>query len=212
VQSRDDENPSTDPKIERILSASREIFMEMGYSATSMDLVAQRARISKTTLYTRFPSKEELYSATIRAECERRGMGFQPEEFDDLPLRDTLIQVGRRFVDLLWSEPGVRIHQSVMGEAMRMPEVAQLFFQAGPEKAIGAFVALFERLNQRGLIQTDEPAFVARQFLASLQGGPYCALTMGLCVRPSDEEREEYIAKVVDLFIRGVGQANRTGG
>jgi len=196
--------PAPDAKAEQILAAARDIFLDMGYAATSMDLVAQRARVSKTTLYTRFPSKEDLYSATISAECDRRGMRFQPEEFDALGLRDALLVVGRRFVDLLWSDEAIRVHQSVLGEAQRMPEVARLFFHAGPEKGKAAVVGLFGRLAERGLILTDDPGFAAMQFLAAMQGGPYCALSIGVRPSPDEEERALFVVKAVDLFLRGL--------
>ena len=195
---------SSDPKTEQILAASREIFLELGYAATSMDLVAQRARVSKTTLYTRFPSKAELYVATISAECERSGLRFSPDAFDDLPLEEALHRIGRRFVDLIWSAAAIKMHQSVMGEATRVPEAARLFFQAGPEKGIASFVAFFERAVARGLIVTDDPAFVAMQFLAALQGGPYCALSLSLCEPPTPDDRDAFVGKAVALFVRGI--------
>lgn len=193
-----------DPKTEQILAASRETFLELGYAATSMDQVAQRARVSKTTLYKRFASKDDLYVATISAECDRYGLRFPPEVFDDVPLEQALHRLGRRFVDLLWSAAAIKMHQSVTGEATRVPEAARLFFQAGPEKGIAAFVAFFERAAVRGVLQSDDPAFVALQFLAALQGGPYCALSLGLCEPPLEEERDAFVAKAVALFVRGL--------
>ncbi|AWU95998.1 TetR/AcrR family transcriptional regulator [Azospirillum ramasamyi] len=213
MQSLEQKQPTApaahDAKAEQILAAAREVFLELGYAATSMDQVAQQARVSKTTLYTRFPSKEELYTAVISAECERRGLRFAAEMFDGLPLREILVQVGRRFVDLVWSEAAIRVHQSVAGEATRMPLAAQLYFQAGPEQGIASFVALFTRLAERGVIATDDPAFVARQFLAVLQGGSYCQLVLGLCPRPTEEERYAFVDKAIDLFLHGVAPATR---
>ncbi|BAI75511.1 hypothetical protein AZL_c02180 (plasmid) [Azospirillum sp. B510] len=194
---------SLDAKAEQIITAAREVFLELGYAAASMDQVAQQARVSKTTLYTRFPSKEELYTAVISAECERRGLHFPPEMFDGVPLRDVLIQVGRRIVDLLWSEAAIRVHQSVVGEATRMPVAARLYYQAGPELGISSIVALFTRLADQGVIATDDPAFVAKQFLAALEGGAYCQLVLGLCPQPGEEERYAFVEKAVDLFLRG---------
>ncbi len=215
MQSSEQKSPppaaSQDTKAEQIIAAAREVFLELGYAATSMDLVAQRARVSKTTLYTRFPSKEELYTAVISAECERRGIRFTPEMFDGFPLRDILVQVGRRFVDLLWSEAAIRVHQSVAGEAMRMPVAAQLYYQAGPGQGIAHFAALFTRLADRGVISTDDPVFAARQFLAALQGGPYCALVLGLTPAPTEEERHAFVDKAVDLFVRGILPAGDGG-
>ena len=199
--------PVLDAKAEQIVAAGRDVFLELGYAAASMDLVAQRARVSKTTLYTRFPSKGELYTAVISAECDRRGMRFQPDEFDDLPLRDILLRVGERFVALLWSEEAIRVYQSVLGEALRMPEAARLYFQAGPERGMATFVALFERLAARGVIAVDDPAFAATQFLAAMQGGAHCALVVGMCPPPSEDERRAFVTKAVDLFIRGIAPA-----
>ncbi|HYE43907.1 MAG TPA: TetR/AcrR family transcriptional regulator C-terminal domain-containing protein, partial [Caulobacteraceae bacterium] len=98
----------------------------------------------------------------------------------------------------------IKMHQSVTGEATRVPQAARLFFQAGPEKAIAAFVALFERAAARGLIRADDPAFVATQFLATMQGGVHCALMLGVCDAPGEAERDAYVAKAVALFIRGI--------
>lgn len=193
-----------DPKTEKILAASKETFLELGYAGTSMDQIAQRARVSKTTLYTRFPSKEELFSATIQAECDRRGLSFAPEAFDDLPVEDALYRVARCFVDLLWSPEVVKMHQIVLGEAARFPEVAGLYYKAGPEKTIVAVVALFERMVRRGAVRIDDPAFAAIQFLAALQGGSRCALELGLCDYPPEEERDAFVRKAVALFVRGI--------
>lgn len=193
-----------DPKTEKILGASREVFLELGYAATTMDLVAQRARVSKTTLYTRFPSKEELFGATIRAECDRRGLRFAPDALDDLPLDEALYRMARRFVDLVWSPEAVKIHQTVSGEAKRFPEVAQLYFQAGPEHTIAMFVAYFERAARRGIARVEDPAFVAMQFIGALRGGCYCALELGLCEMPPEEERDAFVRKAVELFVRGI--------
>lgn len=194
----------TDPKTEQILAASRKIFLDLGYAGASMDLVAQRAQVSKTTLYTRFASKEELYAATISAECERHGMRFVPEEFDAMEVEEALRLLGRRFVDLVWSEAAIRVFQSVAGEASRNTEPARIYHQSGPEKGIGAVIALFEHLAARGAIDTNDPAFAAHQFLACLQSGPYCALVLNLMPEPSTEERHAYVDKAVALFVRGI--------
>lgn len=194
----------TDPKTEQILAASRKVFLDLGYAGASMDLVAQRAQVSKTTLYTRFASKEELYAATISAECERHGMRFAPEEFDGMGVEEALCLLGRRFVDLVWSEAAIRVFQSVAGEAGRNTEPARIYFQSGPAKGIAAVVALFEHLSDRGAIETDDPAFVAHQFLAALEGGPYCAMVLNLAPEPTTEERHAFVDRAVALFLRGI--------
>lgn len=196
--------PRDDRKADQILEASKAVFLEHGYAGASMDLVAQSARVSKTTLYARFPSKEALFAATIQAECERRGMQFRAEDFDDLPVEDALCRIGRRFVDLIWSPEAVRVHQLVVGDAARFPEVARIFYGAGPTKGRAAVVTYLERARQRGLLAVSDPTFAAKELLAMLQGGPWFELTLGIGTAPPPEERDGFVRRVVALFLRGV--------
>ena len=48
-----------------ILGAALACFAERGFAATRLDDVAQRAGITKGTLYLYFPNKEELFKAVV---------------------------------------------------------------------------------------------------------------------------------------------------
>ncbi len=207
VQMNTDEipiSPAPGSKTERILAASEPLFLEFGYAATSMNLVANRAGVSKSTLYARFSSKEELFAATIQAACKRHDADVPLEALADLPLEDALFQVGRRFVDLLWSPGAIRTRQSAVSEAARLPEVGELYLHAGPERIVSGFTALFARIAQRDSARIGDPVFAARQFLAALLGDTYYALELGLCDYPSEEERDAFTRRAVALFVRGI--------
>src|SRR5271157_5680242 len=51
---------------ERILDVATELFLAEGYGATSIEAVAQRARISKRTFYHRFSDKAALFGAVVQ--------------------------------------------------------------------------------------------------------------------------------------------------
>lgn len=191
-------------KTEHILATSEKLLMEFGYAGTSMSLVAQRAGVSKTTLYTRFASKEDLFAATIQAVCKRHGADIPFEALADLPLEEALFHAGRRLVDLLWSPEVIRTRQSAMSEAARLPEVGKLYLHAGPERIVAGVTALFERVAQRDALRVDDPAFAAKQFLATLLGDNYYALELNQRSYPSKEERDDFTRKSVALFVRGV--------
>jgi AcrR family transcriptional regulator len=66
----------------KIIAAAAEMLAEFGYSATSLDQVAERAGLTKGTIYYHFDSKEDLYWSVVfptveltvtnaRAICER---------------------------------------------------------------------------------------------------------------------------------------------
>lgn len=49
-----------------ILSAAREIFLQAGYEAATMEAVTERADISKGTLYARYDGKASLFRAVVQ--------------------------------------------------------------------------------------------------------------------------------------------------
>jgi TetR/AcrR family transcriptional regulator, mexJK operon transcriptional repressor len=50
----------------RILDVAADLFLTEGYGATSIEAVAQRAKISKRTFYHRFPDKAALFDETVQ--------------------------------------------------------------------------------------------------------------------------------------------------
>ena len=193
-----------DPKEAQILAAAREEFLQNGYAGTSMDAVARRARASKTTLYTRFPSKEALFAATIAAECKSSGLMVAPADFDSMAVDEALRLIGGRLVAVLATPAALRIEQVVNGEAARFPEVAQTFLREGPDKVRAVIAAYLTRAAQRGLIATEDADFAAGQLLAGLHEPLHCRLMTGLCPMPAQEEQELFVAKVVKLFLEGI--------
>ena len=53
-----------------ILDTARQMFLERGYDATSLDDVAAASGVSKTTVYNNFEDKEGLFSAVVLSVTE----------------------------------------------------------------------------------------------------------------------------------------------
>lgn len=206
VQSDDAAVLSDDPKADKILNAAKVLFMERGYADTSMDQVAQTARVSKTTLYTRFPSKEALFGAAVSRECERSGLVFTPEDLIELPLEEALYRIARSFIEIMCSKEKIRAKQILVAEAGRFPELARVFFDAGPEKGHEALRRFFRLVKHRGLAQIADPDLTARMF-DGITAGAFCwELELGLCDVPAPEERDTFARAAVKLFINGIGK------
>src|SRR5580692_404744 len=86
---------SRDRRRDAIVEVARQVFFEEGYAAASMSTIAARLGGSKGTLYNYFRSKEELFEAQVRKDCDH----FAKEAFDPLlteerPLAEVLTQLG----------------------------------------------------------------------------------------------------------------------
>jgi AcrR family transcriptional regulator len=51
---------------EQLLRTARTAFLELGYTATTMEHIAEAAAVSKATLYKYFPDKDELFFTLVR--------------------------------------------------------------------------------------------------------------------------------------------------
>ena len=63
-----------------ILVAAAEAFAVLGYAATSMDEVADRAGVSKVLLYRHVASKDELYRSVLEGALEEMALEFDARQ------------------------------------------------------------------------------------------------------------------------------------
>ncbi|MFE3187871.1 TetR/AcrR family transcriptional regulator [Nocardia sp. NPDC059240] len=58
--------PHRDPAVDTaVLDAARELLVEIGYAATSIDAIAARAGVSRPAIYRRWPSKAHLIAQAV---------------------------------------------------------------------------------------------------------------------------------------------------
>src|SRR5882724_3495319 len=79
--------------VTEVLSATLEVFAEQGYAGVSVEAVAARAGVNKTTIYRRWPTKAELLGAALFSLRDE-----EPEAPNTGSLREDLLTVLRRLV------------------------------------------------------------------------------------------------------------------
>ena len=189
---------------DEILDAALEVFGEQGYARARLEDVAQRAGVSKGTLYLYFDSKETLFREMVRAKAVatlREGEAFV--EGYTGSSRDLLIEFLRRKHQLLRDEKLVRISRLVQSELPGFPELAHFYTQ----EVILPSRRLVESILTRGIasgeFRPDVHAFASRAIPMLLLH----ATQMQCFFRQFDPEAlsdEETFAGVVDLCIHGV--------
>ena len=192
--------PPDRSKRAQIMTAASQIFLELGFGAASMDAIAQRARVSKATVYAHFASKEELFGTIIAERCRTAFGENSPLRLDHPDVAMTLKAVGRRFVDLLLSAEGIAMYRLVVAETPRFPEIGRLFFEAGPAPLYEQLSAYMAEADRRGWLAVMEPRLAAEQFLGMLKGEAFLKRLLGLAGEGEDGLEREIAAAVAVIM------------
>lgn len=129
---------------EHILAEAKNVFLELGFDRTSMDLVAQRAQTSKRSLYAHFETKDVLFVAVIERIQELfDGRMKTPEHYADDPTEAAVLFCGR-FAQMLTWAPILRTCRLGIAEAERLPEASSRLYEAFFGKAHGRLSAFLE--------------------------------------------------------------------
>lgn len=89
---------------EAILSTSLELFAKHGYSATTTEEIAKRARISKGLIFTHFAKKQDILFAILDEQIEQILPGFF-NEHDRRPAKERFNSLVDSWVDVIKTRP-----------------------------------------------------------------------------------------------------------
>ena len=202
--------PANEALGQTIVDAACELFVELGFQATTMDKVAQRAKISKLSIYRHFENKEALYSAAIAAHCHQ----FAPQtliEGVDGSAADQLMAVGTFLLRTLLS-PDVRsVEAMIMVDKTNQTSLSKLHYEAGPAYVIAQIEALLRQLHGKAVLNVPDPLGSARLFAALFKGSDLLMIARFDEARAEDEF-ECYCRSAVTLFIAAHGGKDRAGG
>lgn len=200
------QNNRRDQRREAILRVAREVFFEEGYSAASMSMIAARLGGSKGTLYNYFKNKEELFAAHIEQQC---GM-FTEATFatllaDDQPVDVVLTRLGESYLSHVFADWAVQNFRLIITEAKRAPELAQIFYRAGPAVGHERLTAYLERARDRGLINARDCRRAAAQFIALCRGEFHFKLMLNLTESLTPDQIRAEVAGAVAMFMTAYG-------
>jgi TetR/AcrR family transcriptional regulator, mexJK operon transcriptional repressor len=172
--------PAPTGKAESILAAAQRTFLASGFGAASMDAIAREAGASKATVYAYFASKEELFGAVVGRESERFAQGFTAGALDPGDVEGSLRVIADRFLRLLLSPEVIAINRIIIGEVARFPVLAEVFWQAGPERIRVQVEGFLRRAADAGSLELPDPRLAAGQFASLVRGEIHLRVLLGL--------------------------------
>ena len=204
--------PADDTLGKTIVDAAYKLFVELGFQATTLDKIAQRAKVSKLSIYRHFENKEALFSAAIAARCHQ----FAPlalSERVDGSAEDQLMAAGSSLLHTLLRSDVRSVEAMVMADKTNQKSLSKLHYEAGPAHVIGQIEALLRQLNAKAVLNVPDTFQSARLFAALFKGSDLLIIARFDEARAEDDnEIESYCRSAVAMFIAAHSGNDHAGG
>jgi AcrR family transcriptional regulator len=188
--------PRSEKAHKAVLDAAAELLLAHGLSAVSMDAVAERAGVSKATIYRWWPTKETLALDALYTEWAT----VQPDPRDTGSLRGDLLSLLRPWVRLVRSRPYARVITALLTEVHTDPAFAAEYHRRLVEPRREQARAVLRRAIERGEI----PASTNIEVAVDLIYGPLWHRLLHGHAPLNDRFTQD----VVEMALNGIQQAS----
>ena len=182
------------------VTAARELFIEQGFGAVTMEAIASRAGASKATLYGYFQSKEALFEAFVH-EAGKGGLEELEAAKQDGSAREVLHHLGMAYLDLVTRPDVIEANRLIMGEARRQPQLSRIFYENGPRKILIAICETIGLLMDRGDLRCSEIRQAGLYFKALCEAGLVERQLWGLDPTPDATIRQVAVEDATEIYL-----------
>lgn len=185
-------------RLSRMMSAATALFLRDGYDKTSIDAILEQSGGSKATLYSYFPTKEDLFRAVIDSSLDTPP---HPPLDTQADIRKTLTDFSVDRLHVIFSDHHRAVLRLIIAERERFPELAVLYYERGPVRGHRVLVDYLVALKAQNLLDIDDPEEAAEFFIGMLMHKWYKELLLLRLPTPSDEALQRRAEHVVDRFL-----------
>lgn len=190
----------TDIKRANIIQAAKDEFRDNGFGGTSMDRIAEVARVSKRTVYNHFESKEVLFKAVAQDMCNIfQSISEYPYD-PAAPLRPQLETIATRQMDFLSSERTLRLFKMLTAEALAAPEMTRPIIENFEKESVGLYKWI-KAAADNGKLSVTNPVWAGRQFMALLESFTTFPYLFGMDLVESEAQKKAVVDSAVDMFL-----------
>ena len=153
-------------RVAKILDAATDLFLKVGYEQTSIDAILLQSGGSKSTLYAYFPTKEDLFRSVIDNVVDSGNLDTALDISANARAVLTEFAVSRQRVVL--SQRHRAVLRLVIAERERFPDLAEIYWERGPQRSGHKLVTYMEALRNREILGIDNAEEAAEFFIGML--------------------------------------------
>ncbi len=201
--------PRGRPRLEDVADIENELvevalseFLRHGYGGTSMATIVKAAGVSKTTLYSRFASKEDLFIAMMKKMVEGDlSSRIRAVESPSRPLTDMLREFAYKSLEIGLDSRHYGVVRLIYGESHRFPEL-RAAGEALADASRGGIINVMNAYAEREGLTFANPEAPANALTLLLRGMHLDIVLSGS--RMLDAERREEIDWFVDTLVASI--------
>ncbi len=189
---------------DEVLDAALELFTERGFADTRVEDIADKAGISKGTVYLYFDSKEALMKGLIdRAISPIALKAITTINATGVDPYIVFKSVGGLLASRLGDPKVFAVPRLIIREAVRFPELAQMYRREVLDKVIPRLVELIDRQIKAGHFRPVDPDLAIRSLIGPILA--HIVLAEVFDMVPEDGPQvNRLIEQHIDIFYNGI--------
>jgi len=159
---------SSEAKRCAIKDAARDLFMEVGYEAASMNQIVALVGGSKGTIYSHFKNKEALFMEILHDDVREHIKPLYEIDLMNMDIRDGLTVIAEKTLKSLTSDKSVDLQRLIFSETKRLPMLGKIYYKHGPMIGYKRLDDLFKAEVEQGNLKCKDTKKAADYFWGML--------------------------------------------
>ncbi|WP_261845040.1 TetR/AcrR family transcriptional regulator [Aliamphritea ceti] len=182
-----------------ILQAAQEVFLSEGYVIASMDKIAAGAQVTKQTVYRYYPSKGELFKATLQYMGENSELDFI-FHLQASDVREAMYRFARGFIEFHLADEHLATYRLLVSESAKAPEMVASFMEVGPDDTSARLAEFF--IERLGIAEPETAIRLWSGMLLSQRAGALLGME-----KPDQAAMESLAESSTDFLLAGLGKS-----
>lgn len=194
--------PSTRLKQQKIVEIASQLFIEQGFTQTSLDQIIEKCGGSKQTIYSYFGDKRGLLLAVISYCIERVGVVFTFKPELNKGLEQDLNQFGCDYISTILSPALLNIYRIIMTESQHDRELAEFYLTHGPNSVTNHLTLFLQYHMEQGNLKLADAHIACNQLISLLKGNHQQQALLGINI-PTSKEITIHAKQAIECFLYG---------
>lgn len=185
-----------------ILGAAKVLFLENGYTRTSLQMIINESGGSRRSIYEHFGDKETLFRAVMLDVFSQGSSLIENVKLQGSP-ELVLTGIGEALLSGLVSNPAGNAYRHLLVDALEFPDIGKLVFESGPAVAQNALSQYLKDCAKKGDLVVKHAEIDARLFLEMIQGGYQLKSLIDENFTMDKTAVRKHVKEVVRIFLYG---------